>query len=77
MSLLSPLRVRSLFFFDWKAAEFFIAAYWAKCGLALDWFNNGIDVHTEISKRLLGKSQISKEERKISKVVTFANYLWL
>ena len=39
----------------------------------MDWIQAGKDLHTEISKQLLGKDQITKEERKVSKVVTFAS----
>lgn len=58
--------------FDLKSAELYIAAYWSKCSLLLDWFSQGVDLHSEISKRLLGKDHITKEERAVSKVVTFS-----
>ena len=46
---------------------------WSKCQKVLDWIKNKVDIHTEISKQLLGKDQITKEERSVSKVVTFAS----
>ena len=67
-----PAPGKKFVMFDWKSAELYIAAYWSKCKILLDWFDQGIDLHTEISKRLLGKENITKEERSVSKVVTFS-----
>lgn len=59
-------------FFDWKGAELYLAAYWSKCTKLLDWFNSGVDPHTEIAKLLLGKTEVTKDDRALSKVCTFA-----
>ena len=69
---IKPSAGKKFVMFDWKSAELYIAAYWSKCSLLLDWFSQGIDLHTEISKRLLGKDNITKEDRAVSKVVTFS-----
>lgn len=58
--------------FDWSSAELYIAAYWSKCQKILDWYHSGVDLHTEVSKLLLGKENISKAAREISKVLSFA-----
>lgn len=67
-----PDKGKKFVMFDWKGAELYIAAYWSKCQKVLDWVRVGVDMHTEISRRLLGKETITKEERDVSKVVTFA-----
>lgn len=58
--------------FDWSSAELYIAAYWSKCKKILDWYNSSADLHTEISKLILGVDFIDKEMRKISKVISFS-----
>lgn len=67
-----PHKGNKFLYADWKSAELYIAAYLSNCKTLLDWFNRGVDLHTEIAKRLLGKIEISKEERNVSKVVSFS-----
>lgn len=67
-----PPKGKKFIMFDWSSAELYIAAYWAKCSTILDWYRIGVDLHSEISKQLLGLDNVTKEQRNISKVVSFA-----
>lgn len=67
-----PSKGKKFVMFDWSSAELYIAAYWGRCKKILDWYANGVDLHTEISKELLGLDTVTKEQRNISKVVSFA-----
>lgn len=67
-----PDKGKKFVFFDWSGAEFYIAAYWASCELGLKWIKDGVDVHTEISKKLLHRDTVTKADRAVSKTVTFA-----
>lgn len=67
-----PEEGRKFVMFDWSSAELYIAAYWAKCKKIIDWYQSGVDLHTEISKEFLGLDNVTKEQRNISKVVSFA-----
>lgn len=69
-----PQKGKKFLYMDWSGAEMYIAAYWSKCQDILSYFEEGMDPHTEVSKRILGKSLITKEERATSKVVTFATF---
>ena len=69
-----PSKGKKFMYMDWSGAEMYIAAYWGKCEEILRYFNEGLDPHTEVSKRLLGKESVSKDERATSKVVTFATF---
>jgi DNA polymerase-1 len=59
-------------FFDWSAAELVLAAYWAKCSDLIERYERGEDLHRYISSCVLGKDDITDEEREVSKIVVFA-----
>lgn len=67
-----PSKGKKFVMFDWSSAELYIAAYWSKCRKILDWYLSGVDLHSEISKELLGLDNVTKEQRNVSKVVSFA-----
>jgi len=65
---------KKFLFFDWAAAELMLMAYWAKEQWIIDLYESGHDLHREISSRLLNipVSEVTKDKREISKIVTFS-----
>lgn len=67
-----PDEGKKFLYFDFKSAELYILWYWSKCQEGLSWYNSGLDPHTEVMKRLLGKEEVTKADRAVSKVLSFA-----
>lgn len=67
-----PEEGKKFVYFDYKTAEFLILLYWAKCEKGLEWYRSGKDLYTEIAKELLNKTEITKEERAVAKVLVLA-----
>lgn len=63
---------KKFLFFDYKAAELFIVLNWSGCQKGIDWYNSDIDLHREVMREILGKDDITKEERNQSKVLSFS-----
>ena len=63
---------KKFLFFDWSAAELGILFYWSKCKKGLEWYQNKEDIHTKVMQELLQKEEVSKEDRAVSKVLSFA-----
>lgn len=57
---------------DWKSAELMIAAHLAGQTELIEQYNNGADVHSFMASRLLGISNPDKQQREVSKTLTFA-----
>lgn len=60
-------------YLDWTAAELYIQAYFANQEDLLRIFAEKKDPHRFVSGLILGREDISDEEREVSKVVTFAS----
>lgn len=67
-----PDKGKKFLYFDYKAAELFIALVWSGCRKGIEWYNSGKDLHTEVMKIILGKENVTKEDRNISKVLSFS-----
>lgn len=67
-----PSEGKKFLFFDYKAAELFIVLNWSGCKQAVEWYQSGKDLHTEVMKILLNKESPTKEERNQSKVLSFS-----
>lgn len=68
-----PEQGKKFVYLDWSAAELYLASYWAQETLILDWYHSGVDLHSKLSSILLGKDEVTKEEREVSKTITFAS----
>jgi len=68
---LIPPKGKKFLFFDWKAAELILAAYWAGCEELVKQYQEG-DLHRYIALKVLGREEITKEEREKIKVVVFS-----
>lgn len=66
-----PSKGKKYVMFDWKCAELAIALYWSRCSLGWNWYLEGRDLHTEVMKQLLGKEEVTKQDRAVSKVLSF------
>lgn len=69
---IKPSEGKKFLYFDLSSAELYILAYFAECIDLLEWYENGIDIHTKIGERLLGRPLKDRKEREISKVCSFA-----
>ncbi len=67
-----PKKGNKLVHADWKCAELYIACYFANQENLLEVYRSGGDAHSYLSGLLLGVENPSKEERNVSKVLTFA-----
>lgn len=63
---------RKFVFFDWSAAELILAAYWSKCTELLEQYEEG-DLHSYVASKVLGRDNITKEEREKIKVTVFSS----
>ena len=69
---IKPNPGKKFLYFDLSSAELYILAFFANCVDICEWYENGIDLHTKIGERLLGRPLKDKSERNISKVCSFA-----
>jgi DNA polymerase-1 len=67
-----PALGKKFFFFDWKAAELYLAALWAGCSELMAMYEQGVDIPRTTAFQLFGKEDISDREREAAKVVIYS-----
>ena len=69
-----PKKDHRLVYYDWSGAELMTAAYWANEEWLIEAYESDVDVHKMMAAKLLDKkiTQISDDDREVSKVVTFS-----